>query len=242
MKHFLNNCLALLIATFSATSYVDAAPKAPDISGIWLPIDELSDFWDISKVTLTSAGKEKFTAFDSQRFDSTLFCLPYGTPRNTLNTAPYPIEILQTEQQVTFLFDRLGDIRRIFLDGREHPEDPIPNWMGHSIGNWQNSQLNVNTVAMTAESILSDKGFPHTESMQLEESFALIKKNKETLLHYQLTLNDSQYYQKPLTANRYFRRVTHYELGEGSGLCLLDQWRKQLETFNRAQFRQHQEQ
>ncbi len=229
----------ILLLTMPVLPGARADKQSPVISGIWLPVPELSEPWpqNLDALPLTEAAKTKLQAFDPQRFDSTQFCLPYGTPRNTLNTAPYPIEILQTDEQITFLFDRLGDIRRIFIDGRPQPQDPIPKWMGHSIGRWNNKTLFIETIAMTPESILNDAGLPHSDSMRLEESFALVNKRGEPMLAYELTLFDETYYKHPLTTSRYFRRVPHIEMGEGSGLCLLDQWRRQLETINRTQFR-----
>lgn len=239
MKHRYSGFVVLLMTVVLSSCATNGKPYSPpNFSGIWLPVADLADNWQKNSLPLTAEARKKLASFDQRKHDSTQFCLPFGTPRNTLNTAPYPVEILQKPNQITLVFDRLGDIRRIFLDGRSQPEDPIPNWMGHTIGQWENEQLNMQTIAITEESILSDSGLPHSESMQLQESLALVNKQGEEFLEYRLQLQDDQYYVKPLTATRYFRRAPHFEMGEGSGLCLLDQWRKQLEQINRNQFRQ----
>jgi hypothetical protein len=206
---------------------------AVDFSGVWMPVAELATPWESAAVMLTPEARILHQQFDPQRRDSTLFCMPLGTPRNMLNTAPYAIEILQREERITVIFDRLGDVRRIFLDERAHPADPVPTWMGHSIARWQGKSLIVETTALTDQSILSDDGLPHTDQMQIIENFSLVKKHGQQLLQVTTELSDPRAFTKPLKVERYFRRTPHVEMSEGSGLCLLDQWRKRLEQVNR---------
>lgn len=227
-------CLPLLL--FSTMGY--AAEAAFNLTGIWFPVAGLSQPWQADELPFTPQGREKFMAFQQQKHDSASFCLPYGTPRNTLNTVLHPIEILHTDKQLTMVFENRGDVRRIFLDGRPLPEDPIHSWLGYSVGTWEDSALSVQTIAMTDESILSDKGLPHSNGMQLDERFSLVRNEDETLLRIDLTLIDDLSYSEPLKTTRYFRQSAEMEMSEGSGLCLLDQWRQSLETLNRAMFRE----
>jgi hypothetical protein len=216
---------------------LQAFGQVPDFSGTWLSVAELAQPLDPAALPLTPAAQAKLDAFDPKRVDSTYFCMPFGTPRNTLNTAERPLQILQDGTQLTLLFDGLGDVRRIFLDGRPHPEDPIPSWMGHSIGTWNADTLAIETIAMTSESILSEQGLPHGEAMQLDEQLHLVEQGGETLLQLDMQISDPEYYQMPVTATRYFRRAPHAQLSEGSSQCLLDQWRRRLEETNRAMYR-----
>lgn len=228
------SALLLLSLTFGSAS---AVAQLPDLSGMWVSIPETGGQWDASTLQLTSAAQAKLDDFDPRRFDSTYFCMPFGTPRNTLNTAARPLKIIQTPGQLTLLFDGLGDVRRIFLDGRPHPDDPIPSWMGYSIGEWNGSALDVDTIAMTSESILTDEGLPHSDAMQLHEQWRLVEQGGETLLQVDMRMEDSDYYAAPLTATRQFRRAPHAPLSEGSSQCLMDQWRRRLEDTNRAMYR-----
>lgn len=225
--------LALLLVFGSAP----ALSQAPDFSGTWLSAAEFGNAWEPASLPLTSVGQARLSSFDSQRLDSTAFCMPFGTPRNTLNTAERPLQIIQTNTQLTLLFEGLGDVRRVFIDGRSHPPEPIPSWMGHSVGEWSGSTLEVDTVAMTSESILTDAGLPHSDAMQVREAWRLVERSGETLLQLDMQITDPEFYQQPLTATRYFRRVAHAPLGEGSSQCLLDQWRRRLEQLNREMFR-----
>jgi len=211
-----------------------AAPAmAADFSGIWMPRADLDAPLQADKLPLTHKAKEAVTSFDSRRQDSTRYCMPYGTPRNTLGTAPYPIEILQTPERLTIIFDRLGDVRRVFLDGRERPKNLWPTWLGHSLGRWNKDTLSIETRAMTSESILSDQGLPHSDDMEISEKLSLVKRGGTELLQDQITITDPATYSVPIKTVRYFERAPLDRMSEGSGLCLLDQWRKRLETRNR---------
>lgn len=39
-------------------------------------------------------------------------------------------------------------IRNVYTDGRSHPEDPEPGYLGDSIGHWEGDTLVVDTVAI----------------------------------------------------------------------------------------------
>ena len=213
-----------------------ALTAATDFSGMWLPAADLDPPLTASDLAFTAQGKAVFAAFDAKKLDSTRFCMPFGTPRNTLNTVADPLEILQRPEQLTLIFDRLGDVRRIFTDGRAAPADPIPGWMGYSTGTWEKDTLVVNTVALTSESILTDQGIPHSETLQLQERYSLLQKNREKLLQIAMVLTDPDYYAKPLKVVRYFRPAPAVQMSAGSVTCLLDQWRSRLETINRELF------
>lgn len=213
-----------------------ASGQTPDFSGTWLPVPEPAEGWQIDTLPLTTAAREWLEAFDPKRFDSTYFCMPYGTPRNTLNTAERPLRILQSGTQLTLLFDGLGDIRRVFVDGRPHPEDPVPAWMGYSIGHWEADTLVVETIAMTSESILDDQGLPHGEGMRLDERISLVATGESELLQFDIRISDPEFYAAPLTATRHFRRAPDAQTSEGSSHCLMDQWRRSLEAYNRTMY------
>lgn len=204
-----------------------------DFGGVWMPVHDMAEDWDRAELALTAEAADALAAFDSRRHDSALFCMPLGTPRNILTTASYPIEILQRPEQITVIFDGRGDVRRIFLDDRGHPADPVPNWMGHSIGMWEGEKLSVDTVAMTAESRLTADGLPHSEAMRIGETWRLVERGGETLLSIGLRIEDPSMYETPLTATRYFRWVPYATINDTSANCQLDQWRSYLERHGK---------
>ena len=59
--------------------------------------------------------------------------------------------------------------RQIFMDGRKHPEDPSPTWLGHSIGRWEGPTLVIDTIGLNDRFWLDGSGIPHTERLHLIE-------------------------------------------------------------------------
>jgi len=76
-------------------------------------------------------------------------CTPLGLP--TVMLRPYPFEFLYSPGRITLLLELDGQVRRIFTDGRRHPEDPDPTYGGHSIGHWEGGTLVVDTVGILPE-------------------------------------------------------------------------------------------
>ncbi len=200
-----------------------------DFAGIWVPVAAARDPLAPDTLRMTERAKAALAAFDARRFDSTRFCMPYGTPRNTLSTAPYPIEILQRPERLTMVFDRLGDVRRVYLDGRARPNPLWPTWFGHSLGRWEGKTLVIETLALTKESILNDAGLPHSEDMRLVERLSVSTRDGTQWLSDEITLTDPAMYEAPIKLTQRFRRADGAQMSEGSVLCLVDQWRQDLE-------------
>lgn len=93
------------------------------------------------------------------------FCLR----RRWLYTHPY--KIVQTPELIVILYESQTLFRQIFLDGRSHPKDPEPSWLGYSIGKWEGDELVVETVGFNDKTWLDGFGHPHSEAMKLTERF-----------------------------------------------------------------------
>ena len=55
-------------------------------------------------------------------------------------------ELRQFPDVVLLLFDEDHLVRRIYMDGRAHPDGSLTTWMGHSIGKYEGDTLVVDTV------------------------------------------------------------------------------------------------
>jgi hypothetical protein len=232
-------------ATVALIALALCGPSAAqtDFDGIWMPVAELAEAWETAELSVTETGAAALREYDRRRHDSMLYCMPLGTPRNVLSVAPYPIEILQRPEQITMIFDGRGDVRRIYLDDRSHPRDPVPNWMGHSVGTWDGESLRVDTVAMTDESRLNEDGLPHSDAMRVSETWRLAERGGESLLSISIEVDDPIMYTAPLTTTRYYRRSPHTVPAERAANCQLDQWRDYLERHSKElsmQLRDHQ--
>src|SRR5260370_6212816 len=61
-------------------------------------------------------------------------CLPAGVPPADL--LPEPFTVIQTPGETLLLYEVETIFRQIFTDGRKHPTEPSPTWLGYSVGKW----------------------------------------------------------------------------------------------------------
>jgi hypothetical protein len=59
--------------------------------------------------------------------------------------------------------------REIFLDGRDLPKDPNPDWMGYSVGHWDNETLRVESIGFNDRTWLRGDGVPVSEHLHITE-------------------------------------------------------------------------
>jgi Carboxypeptidase regulatory-like domain len=119
-------------------------------------------------------------------------CLPRGI---TNAGALFPYKLIQTPTLLVMLFeDDIPSHRQVFLDGRDHPKDPNPMWMGHSVGHWEGDALVIDSVGFDNRSWLDTAGHPHTEMMHVIERF---RRPDLGHLEIEFTIDDPGAYVKP---------------------------------------------
>ena len=123
--------------------------------------------------------------------DPILKCYPTGIP--SILFFPQPIEIYQSPERVFMFFERDHGWRQIWTDGRSHPKEMEPTWMGDSIGRWEGDTFVVDTVGMTEQSWLDFYGDPHSDEMHLIERYKRVDHDSMTL---QLIVEDPKAYTK----------------------------------------------
>jgi hypothetical protein len=147
-----------------------------------------------------SAGVYDYNVLNSAKYDPEGYCLPPGGPR--LYATPYPMEILQLQEQkrVFFIFEGGTHIwREVYLDGRSHPAAnaiKAETWLGHSVGRYEDNgkTLVVDVVGFNEGTWLDFAGHPHTSMLHVTEKFT--RPNKATL-HYEATFDDPGAYTRP---------------------------------------------
>src|SRR3970040_281938 len=153
-----------------AAAEVKPAPRLPDgkpdLSGVWTqrrdsPTRFFSDAQGRIEAPVTLAeqamrpeAREKYKAqlaagkvrsVERDLYDPSIkACAPLGFTR--LIAQGRPFEILNTPGRVFVRYEVDHFPRDIWLDGREHPKDAPPTWMGHSTGKWDGDALVVDTV------------------------------------------------------------------------------------------------
>jgi len=118
-------------------------------------------------------------------------CLPWGP----LLDGPFPFKFVQSPSVIVVLIEDIFSYRQIFLDGRGHPKDGDPTWMGHSIGRWEGDTLVVDSAGFNNES-WTPMGRPHTDQLHIIERFRRIDAGH---LDYEMTIDDPGTYAKPWT-------------------------------------------
>jgi hypothetical protein len=132
-----------------------------------------------------------------QKHDPESRCLPPGIPR--MMATPFPFQIFQLSDRVLFVFEGGAHIwRTIFTDGRPHPKDPNPSFLGDSVGRWEGDTLVVDVVGLNEATWLDQAGHPHTEALHAIERFT---RTSEMTLHYAVTIDDPLAYTKPWTTS-----------------------------------------
>jgi hypothetical protein len=173
----------------------------PDLSGVWSgggPIGDISaGLLPGEEIVLLPSAQAIMDSRLSAE-DPEANCLPTGVPR----IAPYPWRVVQSPpygkaEVLYFLFEgNIHSFRQIFMDGREHPEDPDPTWYGHSIGRWDGDTLVVDTVGFNDLFWFDFLGHPHTEQLRTVERYT---RTSFGTLENITTVIDPGAYAKPFT-------------------------------------------
>ena len=201
-----------------------AIAKLPDFSGVWVPDvtdqknQETSNTPPWTAPVAAQMAKLVKDEKDGHPFLVLHGCLPYGMPALMLMTHN-SMEILYSPGRVTMLGESDGNrLRRIYTDGRKHPEDPDITAHGHSIGHWEGETLVVDTIAVAPQSMFAISeavAVPNDGEMHIVERIHLTKKPNE--LADDLTITDSKVLTKPWTTTRLWHRLRaeKYEIVEG---------------------------
>ena len=157
----------------------------PDFSGIW--IAEVTP----ERPAMTHLG---LTVLE-ERYKTNNKDFPYSV---CLPIAPVPGDglwlVMQSRTQLVTLFEFPPNYRLVFLDGRPHPADIEPTWMGHSIGMWEGDTLVVDSIGFNDKSWLGIPALPHTANMRIRERWTRTTMGTMTV---ELTYEDPEIFVKP---------------------------------------------
>lgn len=210
-----------------------AAP--PDFAGRWLPVPALSTPWP-APLPLTPAARDRLAAFDADRDEPASFCMPLGTPRNTLSGTS-ALEVLQTGDRVYFVFQPNllnAETRRVYLGDRPLPPEDrrLPSWLGTSRGHWNGRVLEVETVDLEPQAVLDGNGLRHGGRLSLRERWHVEPHRVHgRVLIDELELNDPETFTAPVKLRRVFAWAPLATLVEGhcsERLWIEALWRQRL--------------
>jgi hypothetical protein len=118
-------------------------------------------------------------------------CLLVGVPRITYE--PLPIKIIQTKDEITFLYETFHAFRVIPTDGRKHPDDIDPSFMGDSVAHWEGDTLVVDVTGFNDKTWLGVGATLHTEALHVIERYTRV--NYDTIT-YEVTIDDPKAFTK----------------------------------------------
>jgi hypothetical protein len=179
----------------------------PDLSGVWYAQRTVDPGKPSPLPWADTLQRER--AANNSKDSPGAHCLPRGL---TNAGALFPYKLVQTPTLLVMIFeDDTPSHRQVFLDGRKHPKDPNPNWMGHSIGHWEGDVLVVDTVGFNDQSWIDTAGHPHTEMLHVTERLHRVDLGH---LEIEFTLEDPGAYSKPWVIKRVADLDTRDEVGE----------------------------
>jgi hypothetical protein len=119
----------------------------------------------------------------SRKHDPSNQCLP-SPPR-----LGFPEKIIQTPNEIVFLYETLNRFRIIPTDNRPHHpiKSQIPSWFGDSVGHWEGDTLVIETTALIEQSWIGPNGYIHSpDDLKVTERY----RREGNTLHLQTTAED----------------------------------------------------
>lgn len=167
----------------------------PDFTGLWRTGRVLGDQGDRSRYQPWVAERidERDSRFyaDNPRFH----CLPNGPANINSGGNSYGLRrILQHPTMIAVLYND-GTYREIFMDGRELEEDPLPTWVGYSVGRWEGDTLVVESNGYNDKTWLNSRGLSHTEQLRMTEHYRRLDFGR---VEIEVTYEDPGAFESPL--------------------------------------------
>jgi hypothetical protein len=143
-------------------------------------------------------------------------CLLTGVPR--ISFRPLPFEIVQLPERVIILYEIHHAFRIIPTDGRGHPEDMEPTYLGDSVGRWDGDTLVVDVTGFNEDTWLTGVGTVHSDQLRVTERYT---RDTFGTIRYEVTLEDPEVFTKPWHVYETFRlrpneRIREYECIESN--------------------------
>jgi len=143
-------------------------------------------------------------------------CLISGVPR--ISARPLPFQIVQIPGLIVFLYEVHHAFRIIPTDGRPHPDDIEPSYLGDSIARWDADTLVVDVTGFNTKTWLAGVGTVHSEQLHVTERYT---RDSYDTIRYDVTMEDPEVFTRPWHTHEYFRlrpneRIREYECIENN--------------------------
>jgi hypothetical protein len=166
----------------------------------------------LSEVPFQDWARELYAYRQDNEFEPHTRCKPSGGAREFFT--PYGVEFVDMpELKRMYIMDIGGphSYRIIYMDGRQHPADLQPTYLGHSIGRWEGDTLVIDTVGFNERFWMDREGMPSTEKLHFMERLTRLDMNN---MKYEITIDDPGAYTKPWSTGFVVRWSPGQELFE----------------------------
>jgi hypothetical protein len=226
------------------TTAAPAAAEHPDLSGVWMAFAVENPDGSGNAPRYSAEGQamlDDFAAQFSSVPETGAWCYGTGMPSLMLSTVSYPIEIVQHASRLVMLAELEMQVRRVYLDGRAHPDDFLPQGVGHSVGTWDGNTLVIDTTLLSEWQV---RPWPRSEQTHIVERVRLTKLAdiaarasgfvasvekpiNDDVLVVEMTLTDPTIYDGPQRRTAYYQRMADTATLEYA--CSAEHWLEQLE-------------
>ena len=234
----LTSCSPAPAASPNSASTPPSKASQVRLTGVWVAVGTFEDpagpppwsntLWPANP-PFTALGASESKRLSDIR--NVVPCQPGGPIFAMWEFGLFPIEILEAPDRVVIKPENGALPRRIFLDGRPHPPDLEPSWMGHSIGRWDGDVLVVDTSGTNGKTraingVGSNAGessedskprLPASDQLHLVERLRVVADGE--VLEDEMTITDPINYTAPIVVKHYWQRrpdieVLEYYCGE----------------------------
>ena len=222
----MRTALALALLALAGTASAAPFPGASMPKGHYAELDKLPDWggvWVLApapgpppvakgEYARKLAERKAFADANNGEFPRDFsYCAPPGIPYQ-MSLGQYPIEFLFTPGRVTINMEAWMQTRRVFTDGRGHPENLEESLNGHSIGHWEGDTLVVETVGLKPNARIV-VGLEHSDKERIVEFIHLDPKDPDILID-EMTVSDPEALERPWLNVLKYKRHREWDLIE----------------------------
>jgi hypothetical protein len=202
---------AALVAVALVGGKTLAQDNHPDFSGVWTAYHEPGAKPGAFRpgmgppLPLTPEGQKQVAAYhalvDPSADGPGAHCLGTGMPGSMLSSGGYPMEIVQTPNEIVVIYEAHTEVRHIYLGDRIVPEaDRIEDRNGTSAAHWEGDTLVVETDNLRPQ---VDQRYAHSDQATIVERYHLTTDAAGAkVLEADMTMTDPTFYTQPVTSQK----------------------------------------
>ena len=192
-------------------SGVWARPGTQDLTRTFTNANGTSNIGEPNPLPFTPWGQAQWDNYDpTKEGDYAGSCMPFGWIRSF---TPHPMQILQNNEYITFLFEQSTMFQVVNTEGLPHRQGWPPTWFGDSRGRWEGDTLIIDVVNMNGFAKLDTLGHPMSNQAKLTMTF---KRPDYGRIEFKWVLDDPRIYTRPISNERVFVLTPNVEIMEYS--------------------------